>query len=421
MTLILFSFFYNSTSSSTITALRENNHRNEETTPSLSSLSQINISSQASTLQTEPSRSPSSDDSSRAKHQGRLNSSRKLPESQKLSSTKKNDKCLRDMSPTRQINSSPKEAIPTQEGHTESNEYHTDEKHISFGHIGKGNIEGACASVDLLSDQLLSDVDEQRLQNEGSDIHIQDTQEMYELGVGNAKSIDQETDNIVTEYTTVVVGKVFSSNASQDNEAINQSESDQTIYASIEHLNEIASNSANLQYSLTSPFIESPSQDIQKEFEKDFCSVEEALGGKQEDVDDIKCITTISTEMIDSKTNNKDLENSESVRITINFDDDSNSQLLKYNNDLASIPPQTLVLQDETDCDLIVSGNDNEIADVQNQMGQSDPPNRPITIIGSEPREMMSSTNTNQNVQPLNTNEGQSAITLEIDTSTSVI
>ena len=54
-------------------------------------------------------------------------------------------------------------------------------------------------------------------------------------------------------------------------------------------------------------------------------------------------------------------------------------------------------------------------------MGQSDPPNRPITIIGSEPREMMSSTNTNQNVQPLNTNEGQSAITLEIDTSTSVI
>ena len=347
---------------------------------------------------------------------------RKLPESQKLFSTKKIDKSLRDVSPIRQTNSRPEESMQTQAGHTEPNEYQTEEKQISYSHIGKGNSEGACASVDLLFDQLSSDVNERKLQHGGSDIiQMQESQEMHELGVGNTKSLDQETDNIVTEYTTVVVGKVFSSNDSDESALIKQSEDDQTIYASIEHLNDIGSDPTNLQYSLSNAFMESPSQDIQKEFEKDFYSVEEALGGKEEGVDDIKCVTSISTETTECKTIDKDLENSESVRITINFDEDSNSQLLKYNNELASIPPQTLFSQEETDCDLIVNGNDSDITDVQNLMGQSEPPNRTITIIGSEPREIMSSTNINQNVQPLNTNEGQSAITLEIDTSTSVI
>merc|ERR1712223_726759 len=152
-----------------------------------------------------------------------------------------------------------------------------------------------------------------------------------------------------------------------------------------------------------------PSEDIQKEFEKDFCSVEEALGGNREDCQDVP-LPIIGAQIIDDNTDIRDLENSESVRITINFDDDSDSQLLKYNNELASISSPMLLSPEETDCDLLV--NDDEILDVQTSTQTSDPPNRTITIIGSEHPETILSNEANQNVQSINSNDGQSAITL---------
>merc|ERR1712223_2305059 len=161
-----------------------------------------------------------------------------------------------------------------------------------------------------------------------------------------------------------------------------------------------------------------PSEDIQKEFEKDFCSVEEALGGHREDCQDVPP-PIMGAQIIDDNTDIRDLENSESVRITINFDEDSDSQLLKYNNELASISSPMVLSPEETDCDLLV--NDDGNLDIQTLTQTSDPPNRTITIIGPEPIETISSNESNQNVLSINSNEGQSTITLEIDTSTSVI
>lgn len=423
-------FFINSSSSSTITALRGNTHRNIETTPSLSSLSQINTGSQATILHTVPPQAQlpqssvssyplSSDDGIRSLNLEHINRSKGSSEQQNMPIS--NDiHQLQEPSPNTEARCSSEVAkIPIS---PTPSRYDSVMNETSFTHIegdDRQHTEGACANAHIKLNQtsIVKD-EEEKIVDKSNSINHQDSNETFGFSIEDAKSLDPETDNHVAEYTTVVVGKVFSAKELNENIGTKYSQDDQTIYASIEHINSNSSQSPSMNYSLSKPFKESPSQDIQKEFEKDFCSVEEALGGNREDCQDVP-LPIMGAQIIDDNTDIRDLENSESVRITINFDDDSDSQLLKYNNELASVSSQMVLSSEETDCDLLA--NDDGDLDVQTLTQTSDPPNRTITIVGSEPLETISSNESNQNVQSINSNEGQSAITLEIDTSTSVI
>ena len=224
----------------------------------------------------------------------------------------------------------------------------------------------------------------------------------------NFKSFDTETDNVVTEYTTIVVGKVLPSD-NTFNRDTDDAEDTQTIYASLEHLNDQSINSTNFVQSLPIPQKMLPSQDIQNEFEKDFCSVEEALSnGDEVEMDVASTVNDDRTTIVAN-----DLDNSQGVRITLNFDDDSSDTLLKYNSEFAT---SSIGCQDETDCDLLIDNGD-----VQTSGIGVDPPNRHITIIGSEPQEINPCNAAKANTSSVDQHEDNSAIILEIDTSTSVI
>ena len=288
-------------------------------------------------------------------------------------------------------------------------------------------IDGACATSDFKSECLFnvttieSPTDSKRVAS-GMESYLEEDQ-----CVRNLKSFDNETaDNVVTEYTTIVVGKVLSP---EENTRRNKDEKE-TIYASIEHVDETSPNTISYQQcSLRSPSLDaqdesnkdffsvdvndrtnyhecslnSPSRDIQKEFEKDFFSVENVLFNNEEpnDVDE--------TSRLDTKT--KVLGDSDGVRITLNFEGDTGSSVIRYDNEFV----QGVNCQDETDCDL-------EILETSNsRRTETDPPNRSITILG--PTETVNGT-TREASQPILTignQEDNNAVILEIDTSTSVI
>ena len=153
----------------------------------------------------------------------------------------------------------------------------------------------------------------------------------------------------------------------------------------------------------------SPSQDIQREFEKDFCSVEEALSkGEEIEMDGASTLNDEKTKMVAN-----DLENSQGVRITLNFNDDSSDNLLNYNSELVT---SSVNCKDETDCDLLIDNGDLQVSRTE-----QDPPNRHITILGSESQEINHLNAAKDNALSVNQYEDNNAITLEIDTSTSVI
>ena len=270
-------------------------------------------------------------------------------------------------------------------------------------------IDGAGADTGFESVKELSFEDEDELQTRCSNVtNGIDYCTDRDFSFKNFKSFDTETDNVVTEYTTIVVGKVLSPDTTSNRDTDDADET-QTIYASLEHLNDQSIDSTNFVQSLSIPQKMSPSQDIQKEFEKDFCSVEEALSnGEDLEMDGA---STVIDEILGIGAN--DLENSRGVRITLNFNDDSSDDLLKYNSEFAT---SSVDCQDETDCDLLIDNGD-----VQISRSESDPPNRHITIIGSDSQEIYPSNAENDNARSVDQYEDNNAITLEIDTSTSVI
>ena len=416
-----------------------NNQRNVESTPSLSSISLINTSSRTTTVQNAPQPSsshelsvssyvPSSDDGTKSINQDHIIiATHSFSEPRQTYSSCNNDQESRELSFYKPSHSNIQEVTPKRASKSGLNDYSPSmQNEISSNNHGNGendeHIEGACANYNSESYEPLDVKDKEELQSKRpNNENGHKRRQIHGHSFNKDKSFDAETDNVVTEYTTIVVGKVFQTNDFSDDADATYNEDDQTIYASLEHLNQMSSNSLSAHNSLSTPFKTSPSDDIQKEFEKDFCSVEEALGVNDQNAE-IKASLSTDNKPNDEKSNNdgKDLENLEGVRITINFDDDSDSQLLKYNNELAAISSSNMFSQDETDCDLIMNATDSD-TDVKTFMQASDPPNRTITIIGSEPRETGSCNDTTQNVQSIDSNEGQSAITLEIDTSTSVI
>ena len=271
-------------------------------------------------------------------------------------------------------------------------------------------IDGAGADTGFESIKEINLEDEDELETRCSSVNgVIEYSMKRDYSFNNFKSFDTETDNVVTEYTTIVVGKVLPSD-NTSNRDTDDAEETQTIYASLEHLNDQSINSTNFVQSLSIPQKVSPSQDIQNEFEKDFCSVEEALSnGEELEID--AAASTVNDERTRIVAN--DLENSQGVRITLNFDDDSSDTLLKYNSEFST---GSAGCQDETDCDLLI-----ENGDVQSSGIRSDPPNRHITIIGSEPLVINPGNAEKDNTPTVDEHEGNSAIILEIDTSTSVI
>ena len=230
----------------------------------------------------------------------------------------------------------------------------------------------------------------------------------------NFKHFEAETDKVVTEYTTIVVNKVISSEDGLNSDAIDSNAEEDTIYTTIDHSFDHlpSTNPTGYDHSFNlSPSKSSPSQDIQNEFEKDFCSVKDVLFNDDEASANI-------TNAQEIKPDNKDLEDSNGVRITLNFDGDACSSLLRYNTEQgASIyyPP------DETDCDLDVTTFDNvQIPTADN----TDPPNRQIKIVGTTLTIDTSSPTTATETHRVDENrqeDDRNAVTLEIDTSTSVI
>ena len=228
----------------------------------------------------------------------------------------------------------------------------------------------------------------------------------------NFKHFEAETDKVVTEYTTIVVNKVISSEDGLNYDATDIAAEEDTIYTTIDHSSDYlpSTNPTGCDHSFNLSS-NKPSQDIQNEFEKDFCSVKDVLFNDDESPVNI-------TNAQEIKPDNKDLEDSNGVRITLNFDGDSCSSLLRYNTDQgASVyyPP------DETDCDLDVTTFDNvQIPTADN----TDPPNRQIKIVGttltidtSFPTTATETHRVDENRQE----DDRNAVTLEIDTSTSVI
>ena len=230
----------------------------------------------------------------------------------------------------------------------------------------------------------------------------------------NFKHFEAETDKVVTEYTTIVVNKVISSEDGLNYDATDIAAEEDTIYTTIDHSGDYlpSTNPTGCDHSFNSSSNKSsPSQDIQNEFEKDFCSVKDVLFNDDEASANI-------TNAQEIKPENKDLEDSNGVRITLNFDGDACSSLLRYNTEQgASIyyPP------DETDCDLDVTTFDNvQIPTADN----TDPPNRQIKIVGTTLTIDTSSPTTATYIHrddERRQEDDRNAVTLEIDTSTSVI
>ena len=230
----------------------------------------------------------------------------------------------------------------------------------------------------------------------------------------NFKHFEAETDKVVSEYTTIVVNKVIPSEDGLNYDATDIAAEEDTIYTTIDHSSDYipSTNPTGCDHSFNlSSNKSSPSQDIQNEFEKDFCSVKDVLFNDDEASANI-------TNAQEIKPENKDLEDSNGVRITLNFDGDACSSLLRYNTEQgASIyyPP------DETDCDLDVTTFDNvQIPTADN----TDPPNRQIKIVGTTLTIDTSSPTTATETHRVDENrqeDDRNAVTLEIDTSTSVI
>lgn len=282
---------------------------------------------------------------------------------------------------------------------------------VSSHHLdpAKNTIDGACATPDFEMRSIFTLTGEDELETKCTSINGGiDTQPNNDQNSRNVKTFDTETDNVVTEYTTVVVGKVFSSGDALKADTHDEDE-EETIYASLDHFNEPSQNPISYNQSRLCPQKNSPSQDIQKEFERDFCSVEDALfNGEQIEVKKGSSLNDETTRIVVNE-----LKSSEGIRITLNFEGNSSSALHNLNSELAIT---SINCQDETDCDFDINHDD-----VQTSKIDLGPPNRSIRIVGPEIPENASSNEITDAVLSVDQHGDGNAITLEIDTSTSVI
>ena len=232
-----------------------------------------------------------------------------------------------------------------------------------------------------------------------------------QFGNPNSIGLEIETDNVVTEYTTVVVGKVLSTEENQiTKENLCVKDEQETIYASIEHLNESQKEESNYILSRSSSDQSSPSNDIQLDFEKDFCSVEDALfNGAQVDADIASNPNDKTTRIVVED----ESQTPEDVDTSLNAIPEVSSCLYALDSELTL---RKINLNEETDCDL-----DIHIDDAHTIL---EPPNRAITIIRPEIVSQSGSSNATEQMvlssADRRTNE-TNMITLEIDTTTSVI